>query len=351
MDWGSIISAGVSIGTSIWNYFSQKEANEDAQEFSEEEAQKSRDYNTWLLNNQTQSKVRDAQSAGLNPAFLNGSILGSTPTPSSAPSGFNTMQPFDSRSIFENMHRIASIANTDADTKKKEAETDRQLIENTYLPQMMQSQIDVNYGDLSFKASGVKLNEAEAKSTAQKCLNLQKEIEVMNKKLEVDTATIANLNEDVKLKLIDEFWKSKEYKAKIQNLCAQTNLSYEQANDLVQTRVARIYNLDASAKQAEAQASYTSKLGEGIDIENGRLRISLEMDEKYKEWDKWIDMSGKVLGSISDVANVFSKFTTKKVRSESYSRSDVNSTSTSHSTVDSNVNSYSNSHVHTYKEK
>ena len=60
MDWGSIISAGVSIGTSIWNYFSQKEANEDAQEFSEEEAQKSRDYNTWLLNNQTQSKVCDA---------------------------------------------------------------------------------------------------------------------------------------------------------------------------------------------------------------------------------------------------------------------------------------------------
>lgn len=346
MQGGAMVSSGL---TNLSNQIGQSKENEIARSYNSDEAQKSRDYNTWLLGHATQLKVQDARSAGLNPAFMNGSVLGSTPTPSSAPSSPNTFQPFDSRAMFDAMRSISQIANTDADTKKTEAETDRQLIENTYLPQMMQSQIDVNYGDLRFKASGVKLNEAQARQVTQKCLNLQKEIEVMNKKIEVDTATIDNLNEDVKLKLIDEFWKSKEYKAKIQNLCAQTHLSYEQANDLVQTRVARIFNLEASAKQAESQASYTTKLGEGIDIENGRLRISLEMDEKYKEWDKWIDMSGKVLGSISDVANVFSKFTTKKVRSESYSRSDVNSTS--HSTVDSNVNSYSHSNVHTYKEK
>lgn len=43
--------------------------------------QMQKDYNQWLLAHQTQEHVKDARSAGLNPAFMNGSQLGSTPSP------------------------------------------------------------------------------------------------------------------------------------------------------------------------------------------------------------------------------------------------------------------------------
>ena len=131
MQGGAMVSSGL---TNLSNQIGQSKENEIARSYNSDEAQKSRDYNTWLLGHATQLKVQDARSAGLNPAFMNGSVLGSTPTPSSAPSSPNTFQPFDSRAMFDAMRSISQIANTDADTKKTEAETDRQLIENTYQP-------------------------------------------------------------------------------------------------------------------------------------------------------------------------------------------------------------------------
>lgn len=106
--WAAAIPAAVSLFSTLYNateqgnsnainrVFNSKEAAKNrefmAQEaatqrqFNANEAQAARDYNNWLLSNQTQMKVQDMRSAGLNPAFLNGSVLGSTPSPSVAAS-------------------------------------------------------------------------------------------------------------------------------------------------------------------------------------------------------------------------------------------------------------------------
>lgn len=44
---------------------------------------KQKEYNNWLLGHQTQEEVADLRKAGLNPAFMNGSQLGSAPSPPS----------------------------------------------------------------------------------------------------------------------------------------------------------------------------------------------------------------------------------------------------------------------------
>lgn len=310
----------------------QLSENDKARQYNSEEAAKQRAYNTWLLDNSTQLKANDARSAGLNPAFLNGSVLGATTTPSSSPTSPSSTIPFDSSALLQGMKQESEIKNIDADTKKKEAENERQLIENTYLPQLLQSEIDCNFGDVRLKGTQMNLNNETARMTAQKCLNLQKEVETMNKKIELDTATINNLNQDTKIKEIEAFWKSKEYQAIINKMVSETHLNYEQANDLVQTRASRILNLESSAKQAQASEDLMRKQGFGIDIENGRMAIQLEMDEKYKEVDKIIDMGSKVVGSVADCLNVASKFTTHKVKTESHS--------TSNATVNSNSRSY-----------
>lgn len=324
-DFGAYTVASQLQGLS--NQIGQEKENERARKFNSAEAQKSRDYNTWLLANQTQLKAQDARMAGLSPAFMNGSLLSSTPSVGSSPSSPNSFYPIDPTLILQSDFLRAQTSNVEAQTKKTESETDRQLIENEYLPQLLQSQFLVTMGDVSLKGSQVHLTDEQARLACQQGVNLRKECERMNKQIELDVAQIANINEDTKLKIIDEFWKSKEYQAIINKLVSETGLNYEQANDIVQTRASRLLQLKASAEKDNKAAEIMRKQAFGIDIENGRMAIQLEMDEKYKNLEKVIDLGGKVLGSIADVANVASKFTVHKVKTESHSTSN----STSHS--------------------
>lgn len=324
-DFGAYTVASQLQGLS--NQIGQEKENERARKFNSAEAQKSRDYNTWLLSNQTQLKAQDARMAGLSPAFMNGSLLSSTPSVGSSPSSPNSFYPIDPTLILQSDFLRAQTSNVEAQTKKTQSETDRQEIENEYLPQLLQSQFLVTMGDVSLKGSQVHLTDEQARLACQQGVNLRKECERMNKQIELDTAQINNINQDTKLKVIDEFWKSKEYQAIINKLCSETNLNYTQASDIVQTRAARIMQLESSAEKDKESADIMRKQGFGIDIENGRMAIQLEMDEKYKEVDKIVDIGGKVLGSIADCVNVASKFTTHKVKTESHSTSN----STSHS--------------------
>lgn len=324
-DFGAYTVASQLQGLS--NQIGQEKENERARQFNSAEAQKSRDYNTWLLANQTQLKAQDARMAGLSPAFMNGSLLSSTPSVGSSPSSPNSFYPIDPTLILQSDYLRAQTENIQSQTKKVDSETDRQLIENEYLPQLLQSQFLVTMGDVSLKGSQVHLTDEQARLACQQGVNLRKECERMNKQIELDTAQINNINQDTKLKVIDEFWKSKEYQAIINKLCSETNLNYTQASDIVQTRAARIMQLEASAEKDKESADIMRKQGFGIDIQNGRMAIQLEMDEKYKEVDKIVDIGGKVLGSIADCVNVASKFTTHKIKTESHSTSN----STSHS--------------------
>lgn len=303
------------------NQIGQDKENERARRFNSAEAQKSRDYNTWLLANQTQLKAQDARMAGLSPAFMNGSLLSSTPSVGSSPSSPNSFYPIDPTLILQSDFLKAQTENIQSQTKKVDSETDRQLIENEYLPQLLQSKFLVTMGDVSLKGSQVHLTDEQARLACQQGVNLRKECERLNKQIEFDVAQIANINEDTKLKIIDEFWKSKEYQAIINKLVSETSLNYEQANDIVQTRASRLLQMKASAEKDNKAAEIMRKQAFGIDIQNGRMAIQLEMDEKYKNIEKVIDLGGKVLGSIADVANVASKFTTHKIKTESHSTS------------------------------
>lgn len=70
----AIIGAAAAVGSSLLT-------NAANRSNAERSYQIQRDYNQWLLSHQTQEQVRDLRSAGLNPAFMNGSQLGNTPSP------------------------------------------------------------------------------------------------------------------------------------------------------------------------------------------------------------------------------------------------------------------------------
>lgn len=104
-----------SIGSGLLNNFANKENSKEAFE-----AQK--DYSTWLLRNQTQERVKDLRSAGLNPAFMNGSQLGSSVPPSSYTPSVS-QNPFD-------LGTAMMFGKTSADTRLTNAQAKAQELLN-----------------------------------------------------------------------------------------------------------------------------------------------------------------------------------------------------------------------------
>ena len=140
MQGGAMVSSGL---TSLGNQIGQAKENDKARKYNSEEAQKSRDYNTWLLQNETQLKARDARSAGLNPAYMNGAVLGASPSVGSSPSSPNTFQPFDPSVALNNELLRAQIGNVEAMTDKVNSETQRNDIQNKYLDELMKKQVSL----------------------------------------------------------------------------------------------------------------------------------------------------------------------------------------------------------------
>lgn len=127
----AIIAAAATLGSTIY-------ANEASKAQSQKAFEAEKDYSRWLLRNQTQEKVRDMRSAGLNPAFENGSQLGASP---SAPS-YNPAQmekPDFTNSLLWS-RQLSDIQLQDAQkndlmqsAEQKRLDNERQQIENARL--------------------------------------------------------------------------------------------------------------------------------------------------------------------------------------------------------------------------
>ena len=119
-----MVPALITAGAMLANTLLSRNENDRNREFNSMEAQKGRDYTSYLLKNEAKMKVADARQAGLNPAFMNGSVLASSPTsPPTASSGSTSLTPLDPMAL----SNIALIA---SEVKKNNADAHEQEIEN-----------------------------------------------------------------------------------------------------------------------------------------------------------------------------------------------------------------------------
>ena len=95
-----------------------------------------KDYNNWLLLHQTQERVKDARSAGLNPAFMNGSQLGGTPPPPSyTPPTYNSPLDLSSAMMFGKVASDTRLTNAQARAQEllnSDKESRNKAIADTY---------------------------------------------------------------------------------------------------------------------------------------------------------------------------------------------------------------------------
>lgn len=125
----AIIGAAAALGSNIITNIANREN-------AEHSWQREKDYNNWLLQNESQMRVQDARKAGLNPAFMNGSQLGS----SGGSLSYDTPQfqsPFDLGTAMMFGKTAADTRLTNAQAKAQELlnadkESKNQAIAHTY---------------------------------------------------------------------------------------------------------------------------------------------------------------------------------------------------------------------------
>lgn len=140
-----VVGAGlISAGAQVVNSLFQNQENNKVRA----EQQMARDYNTWLTLNSPILKAQGMRGAGLNPAFENGSQLGSTPSPS-YPNVPNTIQPLDPMSLSNLVLMSAEARKNNADAENQEIENDRKRAEDeTYSQRYFDPDEHIEIADL-----------------------------------------------------------------------------------------------------------------------------------------------------------------------------------------------------------
>ena len=289
----SIIPAAITAGGALLGAIVNNRMNQDnaAHAFNQE-----KDYSSWLLNNQTQAKVKDMRSAGLNPAFENGSQLGATP---SSPS-YNAPQvsmPDLSNAILAGAQYENMKAN--ADNLKEDTETKR--INNSYLPALKENEIALAGSQIDLNVSGANLNDAKAKEVAQAISESESRIAKMVGEMNIMRKQVDILTQEDKIKTIEASMKSEEMKAIIANLRASAKLSETQANDIVNTFAHRILNLDTQSNLQSAAKALVS-------WQSHSARLQFHLDKDYSEPERIVGIVQGATTALEGVGNTVMNF-------------------------------------------
>lgn len=159
-------------------------------DWSSQEAERARDWNEEMYEkyNSLSGKIHQAEQAGVNPMFaVTGNAVSPMATSSSAPSGASasggapsgssaTSSFVDLVGSMLGMAKLkAEIENIQADTKKKDAEGEGQIITNETLREMNAAQLENLLTSTSSLEAQINLDNQTASKVSAESLKLQKE--------------------------------------------------------------------------------------------------------------------------------------------------------------------------------
>ena len=203
----ALVSTALNFFGSSRTNKSNEKINQRNIDYSREAFDKEKEYNNWLLGNQKQLEMSDAKSAGMNPAFFQGSSLGgSSISPSvNMPQQLPMDYRFDTSGIAQASGNAMQWLLGKQDLRKKEAETDllvaqkdRQLIENEILPNLLKADFDLKLSNVRVNGANVDLSRKIADKYSAEINSINKQMQVMDATVEQVKAQISVLNEEQK---------------------------------------------------------------------------------------------------------------------------------------------------------
>lgn len=296
-------------------------------QFNEKMWNKNNEYNSLA-----QQKYRALQ-AGFNPAILTGqNSVSATPV---VQQGIAHQQSNAQTIVAGNQQALSAMdlfnsalvkgqqaKNLQSDAKLKEVKTDTELLEQKYIPQLRVGQIATQNMQIKLGYSQTNLTDQQIKESAQKVLQMQKDMELTDQKIAESVQTIANMKVEERIKLIVEKFQAQEMQARIAQFAAAAKLSNTQAYDILATQVARIASLESSAElnkklgiKSDAEKEVYQKTGIRLSYENKILKVDADMKEKHStlnEIDRYlqtvklgVDVVGDVIGGVATSAAIF----------------------------------------------
>ena len=244
------------------NQLWQSDQNKQNQIWQESMMDKQNQWNEMMWNrtneyNSPSAQLQRAKSAGINPNFVvGGNIATAQPMSSaSAPSANLPSANLPSSSVpsgstanlsNSNPWQFGDIAGSIlklTQAKKTREETKTQMTYNQFASRLHEMGLKQSESEIAKSYSDISVND-------QKIQNMQNEVAK-------NLATISNINADTRLKAIDEFYKSKEYEASLDNLIKDTGLKKAQVTYMMAKLPSEIRLNNANAKSAAAQAELT----------------------------------------------------------------------------------------------
>lgn len=285
----------------------------------------------WNKNNQYNSlseQKKRALQAGFNPAILTGqNSVSATPVVQQGiahqQSNAQTImagnqQALSAMDLFNSaLVKGQQAKNLESDARLKDVKTDNELIEQKYIPQLRSGQIATQNMQIKLGQSQINMNDQQIKESAQKILQIQKDMELTDKKIAESVQTIANMKVDERIKLIIEEFQAEEMQARIAQLSAAANLSKTEASDLLATQVARICSLESSAElnkklgiKADSETDVYKKTGIRMSYENSMLKIDADIKKEHStlnEIDRYLQTVKLGTGIVGDIVGGVAK--------------------------------------------
>lgn len=290
----------------------QKQQNE----FNERMWEKNNEYNSLA-----QQKQRALQ-AGFNPAILTGqnSVSATPVTQTSLPRMMSKadvymaggQQALNVLDLMGNTYiKKFQADNLKADAEKKQVETDTELLEQKYIPQLRSGQIATQNMQIKLGESQTNLTDQQIKESAQKVLQMQKDMELTDQKIAESVQTIRNMEVEERINKIIEQFKAEEMQARISQLAASANLSNTEARDILATQVARIANLGSNTQlnyklgiKADSETNVYKKTGIRMSYENSMLKVDADIKTEHptlNDIDRYLQTVRNATGIVGDV--------------------------------------------------
>lgn len=286
---GGLISSGLGAISSIFSNNAQKKENQRNRDFTEYMYDKQYDNNVKLWNMHNKYDLPSAQKqrlidAGLNPDLmysgkgvspspnLQAAVAGS-PSSGSLPGYGGVAEAFNQGRLLD-----AQIRNIDADTKKKESETEGQGYQNEILKTDASFEVALKSGEIhvlgvqaSLGESQIDINKETVPKIRQDVINLQKSVEVMNQNIYESAQRVANMKLDEISKILDNYLKGNSIEYELRILAAQAHVSEVDAKYAIAKVCSEIAVNKSAARLNNANAS-NSELNFKIGDKLFRLR-------------------------------------------------------------------------------
>lgn len=322
------VTQGVTglIGTAIASHQARK-STQETNRANAELVDKQNQFNVAMWNknnayNSLSSQKQRALAAGFNPAILSGqNSVSATPV---VQEGIAHQQSNAQTIMAGNQQALSALnlmndamlkgqqaQNLKSDAKLKDVKTDTELLEQKYIPDLRAGQIATQNMQIKLGDSQIDLNDQQIKESAQKVLQMQKDMELVDQKIAESLQSIANMKVDERIKKIIEQFQADEMRARIAQLASSANLSNTEARDILATQVARIASLESSSElnkklgiKADAEKQVYEKTGIRMSYENKMLKVDADMKEKHttlNEIDRYLQTVKLGTGIVGDV--------------------------------------------------